>query len=109
MKAENRVIGFDRDECMRLGIDEAVFIFQVRELSSDLDMDCVETINGYVWVRKTLDELVDFFPFWTKSQIRRIVASLKEKGAIVIGDLSDNRWRRSAYYRVAEGVENVKA
>lgn len=100
MARDDRMMGFDHDECMKLGINEAIFIFQIRELSSDPSLDCVEVINGHAWVKKTLNELVEFFPFWTKSQIRRIIASLKNQSAIVVEDLSVNRWRRSAYYRL---------
>lgn len=102
------IMNFYHEEGMKIGIEEAIFVFKIREISSDLGMDCVEEIGGHTWVRKTLNELVDLFPFWSKSQIRRVLASLKEQKAIVVEDLSENRWRRPAYYRVSEEFNHEK-
>jgi len=52
------------------------------------------------WVYKTAQEWVDEFPFWSEATVKRAVASLKERGLIVVGKESRTSWNRTNWYSV---------
>ena len=102
------MMSFMYEDAMRMGVDEAVFIRELKAKLRNNRSYGVDSINGHTWVKMTLVELMETYPFWSKNQIRRIIASLKEQGEIITEDLSDNRWRRPTYYRLPSlGVDHA--
>ena len=76
-----------RSLALAVGLNEAIFI---QQLHYWLDISDFE-YEGRVWIYKSLDEWCDEFPFWSKSTVRRVINSLKEKGLLIVKQIYRNR------------------
>ncbi len=83
---------------MRYGLEESIFldsiIFWVRENRSRNE----NYHDGRWWTYNSLHGLTEMFPWWSDKQIRRIVNSCKEKGAILTGNYNVDGRDRTIWY-----------
>ncbi len=54
--------------------------------------------DGLVWCYDTLEALTDYFPYFTKRQIERMINNAIEKGLVVKGNYNQTRYDRTVWY-----------
>lgn len=101
--------GFLVATALEIGVDESIFISYLQnELwaasfmylhGKENEVELVIT-DEQPWIPKTLNELCDDFPFWSVKQIRRIVKSCKEQGAIQTDRYNQSPMDRRLWYTV---------
>lgn len=79
-----------------IGLNEAIVLQQIHYLS--MAHDAVE-IEGEMWVKRSLSELVDIFPFWCEKTLKNIFKKLKHEG-LIITRKHGNAFDRCNYYTV---------
>lgn len=96
---------FDEDMAVRYGVDEAVMlqnlVFWIRKNAAN----GVNYHDGHWWMPRSVEAIAKEFPFWSRKQVRRILASLQRSGAIVRDDLNENRLDRTGWYRLGDELE----
>lgn len=77
-----------------IGLNEAVFLTHIHQLvqpaihptnnlnASVLNASGVKLIDDTPWICRTLDQLMTEFPFWDKSQIKRIIKNVRNDGLL---------------------------
>lgn len=85
-----------------IGLNESILFLQWEFwlVTEGVDRD------GYRWLRRTVREVVDFFPFWSRATAQRVIESLLEKKLFVAGDFDEGpgrpgRWMRFDFDQVA--------
>lgn len=91
----------------RIGLNEAIALQQVhywvQRGNSGVDH------GGKIWIYNSHEEWTEQFPFWSKDQIKRIFASLKKQGLLLIEQLRKAEHNRTNYYAVNYHHESLKA
>ena len=60
--------------------------------------------EGRYWTYNTMKAFTELFPFWSRRQIERIVAGLKETGALLTGNFSEDKTDRTLWYALGDKV-----
>lgn len=63
-----------------------------------------EEHDGRVWTYNSAAAFAKLFPFWSAGQVRRILKSLVEQGAVVTGDYNEDRRNRSLWYALSDDL-----
>jgi hypothetical protein len=86
-----------------IGLNEAIFLqnlhwwLTMKEQTGDRRTFKMDRM----WVYNSLDEWVEnFFPFWSKMTVRRVIDSLVERGLVLATALSDRRQDRTLWYTI---------
>lgn len=99
-----RDYSFNVDIAVEHGVDEAIFIhaleFWIRKNRSNER----HYHDGRWWSYNSLSALGTLFPFWSRRQIERVIASCKEKGLVYVGDYNTNRRIRTCWYALDDRI-----
>ena len=63
--------------------------------------------QGRYWSYDTRRALEQRFPFWTRRQLDRIIANLKDAGALLSGNFSRDKTDRTCWYALSDRVLEV--
>ncbi|MFX3617955.1 MAG: DnaD domain-containing protein [Sporolactobacillus sp.] len=58
--------------------------------------------DGKYWFYMSIKAFTKIYPFWSEKQIRRILKSLKEQGAIVEGVFNKNKYDQTKWYTLGD-------
>ena len=98
---------FDAEVAQVYGVDGAIFLhfmaFWVRKNRANKR----HLHDGRIWTYNTLGALTELFPFWSRRQLERIIANLKEQGALLTGNYSEDKSDRTVWYALADSVLEV--
>lgn len=84
-----------------LGLEAAIVLQKIQFLAGSPTF--AREIGGNLWVGNTLEEWkTNYFPFWSKRTIRRILDALEEQEALAV--CQPDGLKRMKYYRVSEGA-----
>lgn len=100
MKKEIKEHSFDVRIAKSLGLNCAVFLKNLQywlTLNKGNEHNYHE--NRY-WSYNTLKALQESFPYWSISQIQRIIKKLKESGVIEVGNFNKHRSDRTNWYTI---------
>lgn len=62
--------------------------------------------DGYVWSYNTLDEFYEFFPYWTKRQVERVINTCVNAGLIVKSNYNIHKYDRTCWYALTPKAMN---
>lgn len=83
---------------MRYGVEESIFlhtvVYWIRENRSKGE----NYRDGRWWTYNSIRGLTEIFPWWTEKQVRRIVNSCIEQGALVVGNFNKDGRDRTVWY-----------
>jgi hypothetical protein len=83
----------------RIGLNEAIFLQQLNYWLSNKKLG--KEVDGIKWIRNTLDEWVDNFPFWHTSTIRKTIKTLVDDGLVLTrSDLNEDNRDRTIWYTI---------
>lgn len=98
---------FNADLAQRHGVNGAIFLHAMAFWVAKNQANGRHFHEGRTWTYNTLDALTKLFPFWTRRQVERIVAKLKEDGALLTGNFSQDKTDRTVWYALADSVLEV--
>lgn len=89
---------FDPEIAVQYGVDEAVFIQNLRFWIQRNEANEKNFYEGKCWVFNSQRAWPKLFPYWTRKQIRRIVEKLRDLGVIEVGCFNESPYDRTAWY-----------
>lgn len=92
------------DVAQRYGVDEAIFLHVVVKLALNNKDNNRNFQDGRWWTYNSLTAWEQEFTWWSTKQIRRVIASCKEQGALLIGEYNKDRRDRTAWYSPSDEV-----
>ena len=98
------VYGFDTNIAQKYGVDEAIFVHNLYFWIVKNEANGRHFYDGKYWTYNSAEAFVDLFPFWTPKQVRRIIDSLAEKGAIYVGNYNAKALDRTKWYALNEEI-----
>lgn len=98
---------FNAELAQRHGVNGAIFLHAMAFWVAKNQANGRHFHEGRTWTYNTLDALAKLFPFWTRRQVERIVAKLKEDGVLLTGNFSPDKTDRTVWYALADSVLEV--
>jgi len=80
-----------------IGLNESILLLQIEYwiVTNGQERD------GRVWTYRSLADIRDTFPFWSRATVARIVQSLKEQGLIDLGNYNQHEYDRTYWYTIS--------
>jgi hypothetical protein len=100
---------FDVEVATRFGVQEAIFIENVRFWVLKNKANNKHFYKGKYWTYNSAKAYAELFPYWSKQQIERIIAKLKEAGILVVDHFSTNHYDRTNWYTINEEMLSSKS
>lgn len=98
---------FNAELAQRYGVNGAIFLHAMAFWIAKNQANGRHFHEGRTWTYNTLEALAKLFPFWTRRQVERIVAKLKEDGVLLTGNFSQDKTDRTVWYALADSVLEV--
>lgn len=89
---------FDQQLAAKYGLPEAVLIRHIAYWTFHNYVKGQNQHDGKSWTYSTLDEFVQFMPYFTKDKIRHIISKLEKAGVVVKGNYNDDRRNSTVWY-----------
>ena len=86
------------------GVDGAIFLHCMAFWTAKNRANGRHFHEGRYWTYNTMKALTELFPFWSRRQIERIVAGLKEAKALLTGNFSEDKTDRTLWYALGDQV-----
>ena len=82
---------------VKVGLNEAIFVQQLHWLSQTKE---AYTQDGRTWVKRTVAEWREQFPWWSERTIKRIIAALVNAGLVVTAEHNESSWDHTQSYAI---------
>lgn len=92
-----RIVG-EGHVAAKYGLEEAIFLDSIIYWWRTNRGNGQNLKDGRYWTYNTLKTYTERFPWWTDSQIRRIIARCKEKGALLTANYNKDQRDRTVWY-----------
>lgn len=92
------------DVAERYGLDGAVFLHNVVYWTLKNKAEERHFHDGRYWTYASRKGLAQMYPLWSDSQIKRIIARLRDAGALLMGDYNENRMVRTNWYAPSDEI-----
>lgn len=100
---------FDVDLAVKYGLQEAVFLENLRFWILKNKANKRHFYEGRYWTYNSAQAYADLFPYWSRQQVERIIAKLKEQGVIQTGHFSANTYDRTNWYSINDELLSSKS
>lgn len=100
---------FDVDLAVKYGLQEAIFLENLRFWILKNKANKRHFYEGRYWTYNSAQAYAALFPYWSKQQVERIIAKLKEQGVIQIGHFSSNTYDRTNWYSINDELLSSKS
>lgn len=95
---------FNASLAQRYGVDGAVFLHAMVFWVAKNKANGRHFHEGRYWTYNTRKALAELFPFWTQRQLERIVNNLRDAGAVLVGNFSEDKADRTLWYALSNDV-----
>lgn len=99
-----RELSFSINAAVRYGVDGAILLQGMAVWISKNRANQRHFHDGRWWTYNSKAALAKLFPFWSAKQLRRIVKSLSEEGALLLGNYSDGILHNTTWYALSDDV-----
>lgn len=82
----------------KYGVDEAIFLDSIVYWYNHNRANGLNHHDGRWWTYNSMAAFVELFPWWTDKQLRRIINSCKDQGALLTANYNENRRDRTVWY-----------
>lgn len=97
MQPLNRVQGYGH-VAKQYGLEESIFLEAVMYWYRTNRAENRNYYDGRWWTHNSLAAFEQLFPWWSGKQLRRIINSCKDQGAIITGNYNKDRRDRTVWY-----------
>lgn len=95
---------FSAELAKQYGLDEAVMLHNFAYWIQKNTLDHRNIYDGRAWTYNTQEAFTDWFPWWSRRQIQRILSSLRKQGAILTGDYNTDPMDRTTWYALSDEI-----
>ena len=89
---------FNVQVAQQFGIEEAIIIHNLFYWISKNAANEENMFEGLYWTYNSIKAYSALFPYLSETKVKRVFKSLEEKGIIVKGNFSDDKWVRTNWY-----------
>lgn len=100
---------FNGDIAAKYGVDEAVFIHNLYWWIRKNQANGRHYKGGKTWTYNSIAAWSKLFPFWSESQVRRIVDKLKNNGAILVESYNKGKFDHTKWYAISDEIMEIYA
>lgn len=100
---------FDVDIATRYGLQEAIFIENIRFWVLKNKANKKHFHKGKYWTYNSAKAYAELFPYWSRQQVERIIGKLKEAGVLEVDHFSQNTYDRTNWYTLNEEMLSSKS
>lgn len=101
------VYQFDAEIAAAYGVDEAVMIWNLQYWIEHNRANGMHFHDGRYWTWNSVDAFTQIFPFWSRSQVRRILKSLEDKEVIMTGNYNQSAYDRKTWYAFTDRFSQI--
>lgn len=83
---------------VKYGMEEAVFLDAIMFWWRTNRRNDKNNYEGRWWTYNSVETYTDIFPWWSASQIRRIIGRCKDKGALLTANFNEDKRDRTVWY-----------
>ena len=83
---------------VKYGVDEALFLDSIMYWYRHNRANDMNFHDGRWWTYNSMAAFVDLFPWWSDKQLRRIIKSCKEQGALLTANYNSDGRDRTVWY-----------
>ena len=94
--------GFKVNAALRYGVDEAILLHNVNYWCEKNKANGKHEHDGRFWAYNSIPAFAELFPFWTGKQVRRVIASCIEQGALLTGTFNEAAYDRTLWYALSD-------
>ena len=95
---------FSAELAKRYGLDEAIMLHNLAYWVQKNTLDARNIHEGKVWTYNSQTSFTEWFPWWSRRQIQRILHSLEDQKAIIKGSFNAKPMDRTLWYAVCDTV-----
>lgn len=92
------IFSFETEYAKKYGVEEAIllqnFIFWINKNKANK----VHFYKGRYWTYNSKKAMLELFPFWSESQIKRIINSLINQGVLITGNFNKSPYDKTTWY-----------
>ncbi len=92
------------DLAARYGTDAAVFLHNIVYWTLKNKAEDKHYHEGRYWMQASLKGLAALYPLWSAPQIKRMIAKLRDDGALLVGDFNEDRMIRTNWYAPSDEI-----
>ena len=100
---------FNVDIAQMYGVEESIFIHNLYFWILKNEANGRHWYEGRYWTYNSMAAFSELFPFWTTSQMRRIISNCVAKGAVIKGNFNKSNYDRTTWYALSETVTSIYA
>ena len=93
---------FQPQLAMKYGVDAAIMLNHLMYWIASNQLNGRNYSINRTWTYYTLEGFTKIFPYWSYSQIRRIIKSLINQDVIITGNYNKHRWDRTTWYALVD-------
>lgn len=95
---------FSGEMAQKYGLDEAIIIHHIAYWVKKNTIDGRNIHDGRAWTYNSQHAFSEWFGWWSRRQIQRILTSLEDKGAVLKGNYNTKPMDRTLWYTVSDDV-----
>lgn len=103
MQTLDRISGYAH-VALRYGMEEAIFLDSIVFWYKENKANDRNFQDGRWWTFNTVSAFEKLFPWWSAKQIRRIITSCREQGALLSGCYNEDRRDRTLWYSPSDAL-----
>ncbi len=92
------------DVAERFGVDAAIFLHNIVYWTLKNKAEGRHCHQGRYWTYASRKGLAEMYPIWSESQIKRMIARLRDQGALLVGDFNEDRRLRTSWYSPSDEI-----
>lgn len=89
---------FDKDDALKYGTEEAIILYHFRYWIKNNKSNNAHNRDGRHWCYNSYTSLHELFPFFNEAKCRRLIQSLKNQGAILVGNYNKSAYDKTCWY-----------
>lgn len=95
---------FDIETAKKYGVEEAVFIENMRFWIAKNMANERHFYDGRYWTYNSAKAFTQLFPYWSASQVNRIIKKLELAGVLLSGNFNQSAYDRTKWYSLNEEI-----
>ena len=95
---------FSAELAKQYGLDEAIMLHNFAYWVQKNTLEERNIHDGRTWTYNTQEAFTTWFPWWSRRQIQRVLASLKKQGALLTGDFNTDPMDRTTWYALSDAI-----
>src|ERR1017187_3155579 len=91
---------FNTEDAVKYGTEEAIILYHFRYWVTGNKATNTHNHDGRHWLYNSHKELAELFPFFNEQKCKRLVASLKDQGILLVGNYNKAAYDRTNWYSI---------